>query len=354
MGCFSLQQTDIEPSSVCARTEGRRNTVRVLGAGPAGCAAAIAASKDSSVDLYEKSRLPRHKVCGEFLSPGIAPLLDRLGVWNTVQDAGAVRINRMVLRFRRTSRQATLPETAYGLSRFTLDSILLDRALHLGVRLCRGTGDDAHRPVIVASGRTAATPPSARGQRLFGFKAHFEGPQDDAVELYFGDGVYVGVSSIEGGRTNVCGLGRESVLAKSSFDYDSLCDGVPGLRQRLSPLTRCMEWLSVGPVQFRNRLGIQPEPGMYLAGDALAFVDPFTGTGLTNAVFSGALAGRAAASGASSLSYLADCRRAMKSSLGISGVFRAVLESGWAGEIAAVVPSSILFRLTRPLLKKNR
>jgi len=42
--------------------------IRVIGAGPAGAAAAIAARLEGvEVDLFEKSRFPRQKVCGEFL-----------------------------------------------------------------------------------------------------------------------------------------------------------------------------------------------------------------------------------------------------------------------------------------------
>jgi hypothetical protein len=350
VGCFSLHQTESDPSSFPQHP----NTVRVIGAGPAGCAASIAAAAQGSpVELFEKSSLPRHKVCGEFLSPGIAPLLDRLGVWGAVQDAGAVPIHRMLLRFPRSEKCATLPETAYGLSRFTLDAILLKRALQLGVHLHHAAGAAGRGPVVVAAGRSARTEPSTRGRRLFGFKAHFEGPQDDSVALYFGRGVYVGVSSVEGGRTNVCGLGNESVLARNAFHYDSLCDSVPGLRERLSPLTRCMEWLTVGPVIYRNNLRSQSEPGVYLAGDALAFVDPFTGSGITSAVFSGTLAGLAAASGNSNSSYVANCRDAMGNSLRISLIVRNVLESGLAGGLAAIIPAGALFRLTRPAFGRS-
>jgi choline dehydrogenase-like flavoprotein len=41
----------------------------VIGAGPAGCAAAITAARTgASVLLHERGHFPRHKVCGEFVS----------------------------------------------------------------------------------------------------------------------------------------------------------------------------------------------------------------------------------------------------------------------------------------------
>jgi flavin-dependent dehydrogenase len=57
--------------------------VRVVGGGPAGVAAAIAAlAEGANVELYEQAPVPRRKVCGEFLSPGVLTELDRLGLRN--------------------------------------------------------------------------------------------------------------------------------------------------------------------------------------------------------------------------------------------------------------------------------
>ena len=145
------------------------NAIPILGGGPAGASAALAAlGEGREVLLVEKSRFPRHKVCGEFLSPGIAPLLDRLGVWQEVQRNAPGVIRRMALHFPRTSKLCRLPETAFGMSRFRLDQILWDAALKAGARTAREEPPDPAGPRIVASGRKEALP---RGERLFGFKA---------------------------------------------------------------------------------------------------------------------------------------------------------------------------------------
>ncbi len=358
MGCFSLQQTGTDPSSQAEPQTPHPTAIAILGAGPAGSAAAIAAAiHGAAVDLYEKSRTPRHKVCGEFLSPEIVPILDRLGVWDTIQAAGAFPVRRALLHFPRTIKTSALPGTAFGFSRFALDAALLQRALELGVHLHRCAGTPGSGPVVVASGRLASTPPGGRGHRLFGFKAHFEGPQDDAVELFFADGLYVGVNSIEGGRTNVCGLAPERLLASHGFDYDAVCDAIPALRARLWPLKRCLEWLSVGPVVYRNNLRTPGREDVYPAGDALSFVDPFTGTGIANAVFSGELAGRCAATGVRKRDYLQECGHAMSRSYKASEILRRIFEAGWAGLLAPVAHPSLLYRATRPAFgtqKKNR
>src|ERR1035437_10820151 len=48
--------------------------VHVVGGGPAGVMAAFAAMREGAgVRIFEKFAFPRHKVCGEFLSPAILP-----------------------------------------------------------------------------------------------------------------------------------------------------------------------------------------------------------------------------------------------------------------------------------------
>src|SRR5947207_689323 len=180
--------------------------ITILGSGPAGSSAALAAlAEGAAVELFEKSRLPRHKVCGEFFSPEIERELDALGVWEQFLAAGPARIRRMALHFGNRSKTAQLPEGAWGLSRYTFDALLANVG-----RTPWSAGGPPAGPTVIASGRPSSTAP--RGARLFGFKAHFEGPPNDAVELYFFQGVYVGVAPIEDGRTNVCGLGPEDFL----------------------------------------------------------------------------------------------------------------------------------------------
>ena len=45
----------------------------IIGGGPAGTSAAISAARSgASVLLFERGRFPRHKVCGEFVSPNLS------------------------------------------------------------------------------------------------------------------------------------------------------------------------------------------------------------------------------------------------------------------------------------------
>jgi len=319
--------------------------VTVLGAGPAGASAAITALQaGAAVNLIERSRFPRHKVCGEFLSPEIAPVLQELGVWSAFQASRPATVRRLSVYFPKSQKHCPLPDCAFGLSRYLFDQLLFDHAIQSGARLNHET---AGKPLIVAHGRKSVLP---RGRRLFGFKAHFTGPADDAVELFFFQGCYVGINCVEQGVTNVCGLGPENVLKSFNFDIDALVHSFAPLADRLHPLSRKFAWLNAGPLQFGNRLADKLEHGCYPAGDALSFVDPFTGSGLLSAVTTGQLAGRSAAQGVSSSDYLAACAKVIGSPFRVSSVLRSAVRSGWAERLIPFVPGALLVKLTRPHL----
>ncbi len=319
--------------------------VRVIGAGPAGTAAAISALRHgAAVDLYEKSRFPRHKVCGEFLSPGATHILDRLGVdWQSLQPAP---LRRLLLCFDNRQSLGDLPETAFGLSRYALDALLLQRALAGGAVLHRTPGESDGAPCVIATGRHCAAP---KGSRLFGFKAHFEGPYSDTMELHFQrKGAYVGVNAIERGRTNVCGLAPEDALAAHRFEIDAYLASIPSLQRRLDGMRRLWGWIRVGPLVFENQLNNSTDFGKYYAGDSLFFIDPFTGSGMLTALLTGELAGEAAALGQSSEEYVKKCKQLLTRPQFASRVFRLSIKSGLAEFAERLIPHRWLFRLTRP------
>lgn len=322
--------------------------IRIVGGGPAGAAAAIAArGYDARVVLAEKSRVPHHKVCGEFIAPEACRVLRQIEAWEGFLRCNPSRLERCRLRFGKRTKQWRFDEPAYGLSRLELDRLLLQRAEACGAAVSRGElwqgQTSAAEVVIQAAGRARRT---SKPGRLYGFKSHFDGPVDDTVELFFGPQCYIGVSAIENGITNVCGLASEAALSRYSFHFDDFVHAHSGLSERLKPLTRRMAWLATGPVVF-SRVPAEAGGGVYPAGDALGFVDPFTGSGILNALLTGRLAGAAAAQSLDVRSYLQQCRKLMRGPFTVSAILRTVLDWGCAAPLAALAPGSWIYRLTR-------
>ncbi len=324
--------------------------VKIIGGGPAGAAAALAVSAGDAIALlFEKSPGPRHKVCGEFLSPGVAEVLDLLGVGSGFAALRPEPIRFLRLLVGRREKRCRLPETACGLSRYALDHFLRQEAIRRGasIRTCSSSGTGG--PTVVATGRTRLAPTrQTASQRLFGFKAHFAGPVNDAVELFFFGGCYAGVSPVENGTTNVCGLAPAGVLRRHRFRFDELLAGVPALRERLSDLRRVTPWMTTGPLVFGRRFQKPPGEAVYPAGDAFGFVDPFTGSGILNALWTGRLAGLAALQGMPARDYYEQCEKGVGGLFFTAWLFRQALAAGLAEALLPVLPGQWLFRATRP------
>jgi flavin-dependent dehydrogenase len=318
-------------------------SVAIIGAGPAGCAAAMAALEgQAQVTLYEKSRFPRHKVCGEFYSPEIVDALEALSLGTAFRAARPASITYAVLHLDGFAKRFELPRPAYGLSRFAFDDLLLRESLRRGAALKveSAAGDRLPQPCIVAHGRRAAAP---KGERLFGFKAHFRGAVPPAVELFFSGPCYMGISPIEEGAVNVCGLAPEADLQRAGFDPPRLLPAA--LHERIRGLEQGFDWLVTGPLVFRAPVEQGPA---YLAGDALGFIDPFTGSGILAALLTGSMAGRAASRGTPVDRYVAECRSRLRRQYWTASLFRRVLRTGLAGRLMRLVPGAALYALTRP------
>ncbi len=329
--------------------EGRMPAIDIVGGGPAGSMAAITAARyGAPVRIFEKSAFPRHKVCGEFLSPAILTLLRRAGCETDFLKLGPSLLREMRLHFGAKVVRHILPEPAHGLSRYEFDRLLLQHAVKTGAELVRDHGSTAipGHAAIWAAGRKSVAPPAS--ERLFGFKAHFTGPVNDAVELYFFENCYVGVSAIENGATNVCGLAPERTLRACGFHPEELLARCPALAERLRPLAPVMDWLMTGPLVFSEQIGQPLDRRVYRAGDALGFIDPFTGSGMLNAMLTGELAARAAVRGAPVEEYVGQCRRLLRRPFRISAAVRAALACGLADLLAPLVPGRLLFYATRP------
>ena len=276
-------------------------------------------------------------------------MLEALGLWPDFERMAPSRLARVRLHFGRQEKNWKLDEPGFGLSRYALDALLLESAGARGARTHASSVDTSvdtgsPRPTIVAHGRKSSAP---KGRRLFGFKAHFTGPTGDTVELFFGSRCYVGVSAVESGHTNVCGLAPEDLLAARNFEIDDLLRGMAPVRERIAPLQAATGWFLTGPLVLAMRFDIHP-PDVYPAGDALGFVDPFTGSGILSALATGRLAGLAAARGWTVAEHVRNCRRTLATPSAVAHLFRAAIGLGLADFLAPLAPGKLLFQLTRP------
>jgi menaquinone-9 beta-reductase len=110
----------------------------IIGGGPAGCAAAIAAIRAApraKILLLEAGRYPRHKVCGEFLSPeGVAVLRQLGGLDSFLSDRPL--ISRARLFFDAQKLSAPIAPAAASITRYDLDFALWQLAASRGIE-CR-------------------------------------------------------------------------------------------------------------------------------------------------------------------------------------------------------------------------
>ncbi|HEY8460555.1 MAG TPA: NAD(P)/FAD-dependent oxidoreductase [Blastocatellia bacterium] len=310
--------------------------VIVIGAGPAGSTvSALLARAGLRVSLLEKSRFPREKVCGEFITPECLNVFDRLGVRERIADAGARTVNQWTL-FAPDGRGVDVPIEwiadghghAIGISRARMDLILLECARRAGVearegfhvspRLLRESSHGNERIFIEgkADGQTVerlsaplALDASGRngvfsnlvaqrasllgGSRLFGCKVHLRAVEEmrGFGELFFYSDGYGGMVDVENDRTNLCFITTEARLREARGDREKLLDltmrSNPAARRRLRNAVIDGEWVGTGPITYGRRRSI---PGLISIGDAGAFIDPFTGSGILLALLSAELA----------------------------------------------------------------
>jgi flavin-dependent dehydrogenase len=315
-------------------TSGNVFDVAIAGAGPAGSSVAIhLALNGARVVLIEEKKFPRAKLCGEFISPECLTHFKRLGVMEQMTAAGGAPLSETVFYSRR-GHSLTVPsewfktgDKALGLSRSEMDHQLLERAKSVGVEVLeeshasqlvregqtvcgfRVKNSEATRDyhallTIDATGRTRALarhldPPRANRRKnlkpLVAFKAHLENAQvaAGACEIYFYRRGYGGLSGVEDNLSNLCFIVAANDVRRYGSDPELVLREVvmknSRAAQTLGHARARSPWLSVSLESFGRRT-LAPAAGLLTVGDAAAFIDPFTGSGMLMALESGEVA----------------------------------------------------------------
>jgi menaquinone-9 beta-reductase len=264
--------------------------ITIIGGGLAGLALGIGLrQRGIPVIIQEAGNYPRHRVCGEFISGSGQTVLERLGLLPHFQKAGAIYARTaMFICGSAQSPVRRLAVPALCLSRHKMDALLAEIFQQSGGELrthSRWTSGLDGEGTVSASGRRLSSAEKNSAARWFGVKAHVTTPvnlQAD-LEMHLSPDGYVGLSRINDGQVNACGLfqARPDNRPESKTEW---LRGQPGslLRERLDAA-------QFEPNSFCSVAGIQLKPQRATAqkecriGDALTMTPPVTGNGMSMA-----------------------------------------------------------------------
>lgn len=269
--------------------------ILVIGGGPAGLAAAIAArQKGFRVLVADACSPPLDKPCGEGLLPPGVEALRSLGVELTSEIAFPFRSIRFADED--CSAAALIPhQSGFGLHRTALHQMLVDRAAAAGVDLLwnarisllgrervavNGEPFEA-RWFVGADGRNsvvrnwAGLAPPRQGRARFGFRRHYRViPWTDSVEVYWGENSQIVVTPT--GPFDVC------VVVFSDYPrlrLDAALRMFPQVASRLEGAQS--QDAERGDQTALWRLRRVTRGRVALIGDASGCVDALTGCGLS-------------------------------------------------------------------------
>ncbi len=337
--------------------------VVVVGAGPAGAATAILlAERGLAVRLLDRARFPRAKICGEYLSPEVPRILDRLGVLKTVDRVATplagMRITApdgtvLVGTYRPLGRFRPYREHALAIPRETFDALLVERVRTLpigfseqvrvtdlvveadrvaGVETVAADGRPltVRAPLVIAADGRASVVAQRLGLRCahrlrrMALVTYVADVEDLCArgEIFVDPPDYAILNPVAPDRANLSIV----VPLDHAVPWSGRLDAFFAARVRQLPhLARRLTGARViRPVQAMGPLAYTVLPpqvgGVLLVGDAAGFYDPFTGEGvfaaLRGAEFAAETAARALRARDCSRDALATYGRARRRAFG--------------------------------------
>jgi len=287
----------------------------VVGAGPAGSAAAIGLARSGARTLLlERARETGDALCGGFLSWQTLARLDALGIDRAA--LGGQMVGRVRLFAGERQSETALPGEAMGVSRRRLDGALQAAAVAAGAGLERGVhataceggavqtrdgGALAAPSVFLAAGKhgfRGFPRESAAWQRadpVMGLRLRLP-PHPalgrlvgDAVELHLIDRGYAGLVRQEDGSGNLCLAVHKSRLDEAGGDPAALLRALGAAMPHLGERMAHADWSrgvdAIGHVPYGWRTA-DTEPGLFRLGDQAGVIPSLAGEGMGLAVAS--------------------------------------------------------------------
>jgi flavin-dependent dehydrogenase len=293
--------------------------VIIIGGGLAGLCNAIHLSKlGKKVLLIEKNEYPKHKVCGEYISNEVLPYLEFLEV--NPFDSGAVRINNFQLSTIKSNIiSAKLPLGGFGISRYTLDLVLSEKAKENGVTILQDTVSNVTflKDVFQVETKdnnifTSKITIGAFGKRslldvkmgrnfiqkkspYLGVKIHVKGNfKEDLVALHNFKGGYCGVSKVENNAINLCYITNYATF-KQYKNIEDFQEQVVFKNNYLKEIFHSSEAifekpLSISQISFETKKPV--EDHILMCGDSAGMIHPLCGNGMSMAIQSAQLASK--------------------------------------------------------------
>ncbi len=298
----------------------------VVGGGPAGLAAAIAARKRGlQVIVADRAKPPIDKACGEGLMPDGVAALREIGVELTAADGVPFRGIRFLDR--ELQAEARFPDSGCGLGmrRTRLHEILIRAAEQAGAELWWQTPVEAvEEGRVTAGGRTVrcrwiagadgalsrvrewcGLQPVWSTARRMGLRQRFRiEPWTDFVEVYWAGNCQAYVTPTGPDEICVALLGTDKEVG-----VEELPSVFPKLGARLAGAERLEG--ARGAISMSSRLAAVTKGNVALLGDASGTVDAITGEGMHLAFRQAAALAEALAAGDLS-TYAAAHRRFQK------------------------------------------
>ncbi|SIS92444.1 Dehydrogenase (flavoprotein) [Kaistella chaponensis] len=291
--------------------------ILIIGGGLAGLTSAIHLTKmGCKVIVIEKNSYPKHKVCGEYISNEVLPYFAWLQIH--IEELKPTHIKN--LQFSSESGrtiETPLPLGGFGISRFTLDEFLYQKALSQNCEILEDQVNevifkDDFFEVHLGSGKTLTSKVVLGGfgkrsnldvkmKRNFiekkspwlGVKSHYKGEFDEkVVGLHNFKGGYCGVSKVENNLLNICYLTNFKSFKKykniEEFQ-EKVVSQSPHLKNILQNSTSVFEKpLTISQICFKKKKNI--ENHILMMGDTAGLIHPLCGNGMAMAIHSAKLA----------------------------------------------------------------